>query len=452
MTQSSDIAQPQPNSPEVSLKGQCAVVVLFSYYASDPRPRREAETLQQAGMDVEVICLREDSSEPTREVINGVRVFRLPIARRRDGKLTYILQYTAFFIAALCVVSARSLRTRYHLVHAHNMPDFLVFTGILPRLRGAKIMLDLHDPMPELLRTIYGVPENSFMVKYLKLVEKSSIAFADIVLTPNIAFRNLFISRGCPPEKIHIIMNSPRSDIFKENSEPPYSRLTGNNGQIPTGEGTPSSPALSATNDNHALEADAISSPALPPPSDRPFILMYHGLLVERHGLDLAIRAVDQVRKRIPNVRLDLYGKPTSYMEQMKKLIQQLGLESVVHFYGWISQEEIARRIQQIDLGLIPNRVTCFTQINMPTRIFEYLAERKPVIVPNTKGIRDYFDENNMLFFEPENIDSLSRKIYWVHEHREDVIAFIQKAHSVYEKHEWKFEERRFIKLAQQVA
>ena len=37
---------------------------MYSYYATDPRPKREAESLARAGMEVDVICLRRDSSEP----------------------------------------------------------------------------------------------------------------------------------------------------------------------------------------------------------------------------------------------------------------------------------------------------------------------------------------------------------------------------------------------------
>ena len=44
------------------------------------------------------------------------------------------------------------------------MPDVLVFGAIVPKLLGAKIILDLHDPMPELMQTIFKLPEDSFSV------------------------------------------------------------------------------------------------------------------------------------------------------------------------------------------------------------------------------------------------------------------------------------------------
>ena len=197
-----------------ALKPKRAAVILYSYYASDPRPRREAEALAGSGMEVDVLCLREDVSARRRESIDGVNVFRAPLRRRRTSKTTYIFQYGVFFLYSMWFLSTRSLRRRYDLVHVHNMPDFLVFSPLLPRLQGAKIILDLHDPMSEVFQSIYGLPKEAFFVRLLNRMEGASIAFADLVLTPNIAFKELFESRGASADKIEIVMNSPKEDIF----------------------------------------------------------------------------------------------------------------------------------------------------------------------------------------------------------------------------------------------
>ena len=60
---------------------------------------------------------------------------------------------------------------------------------------------------------------------------------------------------------------------------------------------------------------------------------------------------------------------------------------------------EIVAAIGDCDLGIIPNHRNIFTEINTPTRIFEYLALAKPVIAPKTQGIQDYFgDDRSDLF------------------------------------------------------
>jgi len=406
--QASPRADVAPPVAKTRLPGRRAAIVLYSNYATDPRPRREAEALQRAGMEVEVLCLRSGLAEPRRQTLNGVEVLQLPLKRRRAGKLVYILQYTWFLFCAFCVLSVRNFRRRYHLVHVHNMPDFLVFSALVPRLTGAKVILDLHDPMPELFCSIYNLPEEHFFVRWLKQMERRSTGFADLVLTPNFAFKELFASRSCPPEKIEMVMNSPETTIFDPRKFPHV------NGR---------------------------------PVKDKPFVLMYHGLIVERHGLDLAIQAVARLRARLPGLRLHMYGETTDYSLKMEALIRELGLEDVVFAHGFKPLEEIARDISQIDLGVIPNRLSSFTRINFPTRIFEYLAMHKPVLVPVTKGISDYFTPEEILFFEPGDIENLAARIEWAYQHPVEVQGLMERGRKVYERHCWTMEEDKLVGL-----
>src|SRR5882724_7039668 len=372
---------PNGRKKNLPLKKVSAAVVLYSYYASDPRPRREAEALKRAGAQVDVICLRKNNSEPVREKLNGINVFRIPLKRRRAGKIVYIFQYACFLAASFLLLAFWSFKKRYKVVHVHNMPDFLVFAGLFPRWRGAKIILDLHDPMPELFQSIYGLRENHFIVRWLRKMEKISIKLADLVLTPNIAFKELFTARSCPPEKIQTVMNSPESAIFH-----PHATIH----------------RFSIGNRQSAIKNS--------------FTLMYQGLIVERHGLDLAIEAAAKLRPNIPGSTLHLFGDPTDYLGKILELAKRLDLENAVRFHGFKTLDEIARFISRTDLGIVPNRLSAFTQINFPTRIFEYLAMNKPVIVPSTRGIRDYFSDDEILFFEPDNAGDLAAKIQWAYE------------------------------------
>jgi len=390
---------------EKPLAGMSAAVVLYSYFATDPRPRREAEALARAGMNVDVLCLHRGGSAPWHENANGINVYHMPLRRRRASKLVYMLQYAWFLTCSFFFLSALGLKKRYRLVHVHNMPDFLVFSALLPRLRGAKVILDLHDPMPELFCSIYGLPEKHFIVGWLKKMERRSIGFADLVLTPNLAFKQLFTSRSCAPEKIEMVMNSPETTIFNPAKYPPAAR------------------------------------------PEKTFKLMYHGLLVERHGLDLAIRAVAQLRERIPGIQLHMYGEPTDYLKKIQELVRELALDGLVQAHGYKPLDGIARDISNIDLGLIPNRINSFTQINFPTRIFEYLAMHKPVLVPRTQGIGDYFGEDEILFFEGGSVEDLAAKIEWAWRHPAELQAVMEKGRAVYQKNSWDAEEHRLVSL-----
>jgi glycosyltransferase involved in cell wall biosynthesis len=400
----------KPALPEAN-----TAVVLYSYYASDPRPRREAEALCAAGAAVDVICLRKDSSEPAYENIRGVNVHRIPLKRRRAGKLTYIFQYAWFLAASFCLLALWSFKKRYRLVHIHNMPDFLVFSRLVPRLRGAKIILDLHDPMPELFRSIYHLQADHFVVRWLQKMERKSISFADLVLTPNVAFRELFKSRSCPPTKIRTVMNSPEEAIF-----------CAQNG-------------AGANGDDHS------KPPVCQTNGRKSFRLMYHGLIVERHGLDLAVEALARVKNKVPGISLHLYGEHTEYLDKIFELARQLNLGDSIQFHGFEALDEIARDISKIDVGIVPNRLTVFTQINFPTRIFEYLAMNKPVIVPRTRGISDYFNEDDILYFDPDNVNDLASRIEWAYEHPSELRRVTENGRRVYEKNRWELEQEKFL-------
>ncbi len=94
------------------------------------------------------------------------------------------------------------------------MPDILVLSAMVPKALGAKVVLDLHDPMPELMMTIFNLDKSSRSVRLIRSVEKWSIARADSVLTVNLAMKKLISSRSCRPEKIGVVMNSPDGQIF----------------------------------------------------------------------------------------------------------------------------------------------------------------------------------------------------------------------------------------------
>jgi glycosyltransferase involved in cell wall biosynthesis len=168
---------------------------------------------------------------------------------------------------------------------------------------------------------------------------------------------------------------------------------------------------------------------------------------VERHGLDLAIQAVARLKSRIPGLQLHMYGEPTDYSKRMMELVRKLKLEGVVFAHGFKPLEEIARDISQIDLGVIPNRLSSFTQINFPTRIFEYLAMHKPVMVPVTKGISDYFKADEILYFEAGSVEDLAGKIEWAYEHPADVQALMERGRKIYERHCWNLEEDKLVGL-----
>jgi glycosyltransferase involved in cell wall biosynthesis len=401
--------QPIPVPPfktGMMLAGKRTGMVVFSSYPADPRPRRAAETLLKEGMDVDLICEWEERF-PKRERLDRLAIIRIPIKHHRGGVLSYGYQYSAFILSSAAILAWRSLRGRYDLVYVHNMPDILVLCAMIPKIFGAKVILDQHDPMPELMRTIFNLDEKSLGVRVIRRLEKWSIARADLVITVNVACKRIFSTRSCRAEKIGVVMNSPDEEIF------PFRA--------------------------------AASYPARSP--QQPFVIMYHGSLVERNGLELAVDALARIRGRIPMAELRVYGRRTPYLEKVMKKVEGLGLEGGVRYLGEKKLEELVKEIETCDLGVIPNQRNTFTDINTPTRIFEYLALGKPVIAPSTPGIQDYFDPESLLFFESGDSEDLGKRIVYAESHPDELLSIAEQGQRVYLAHRWQQERETLVGL-----
>jgi glycosyltransferase involved in cell wall biosynthesis len=390
------------------LFGKRVGMVTFSCYPSDPRPRRALNALRDQGMSVDLICLSHEGGA-SRESTAGLDVLRVPIQHKRGGIFSYVWNYWAFIFRCTVILAARSVHRRYDLIYVHNMPDFLVACGIFPKLLGARVILDQHDPMPELMKTIFSLRDESVSVRLMKWLEKWSIARANAVVTVNIACKRIFASRSCRPEKVTVVMNAPDGELFP----------------------------FRAAEDSRRRDSG----------TDRRFVIMYHGSLVKRNGLDLAVEALALVRRRIPTAELQIYGNSTSFLEQVMEQVRSLGLEHAVRYLGPRRLEDLADAIDGCDVGVIPNHRIAFTDINTPTRIFEYLAGGKPVIAPRTAGIEDYFDPDSLVFFDCGDVAELALKIEHVFARSAEALETTRRGQEIYLAHTWNEERRGLMNL-----
>ena len=381
-------------------------MVTFSSYPGDPRPRRAVDALVREGVKVDLVCLQTEGA-PRRETLDGIDVLRIPLKNRRGGRLAYAYQYGTFILMSSLIFAWRSLTRGYDLVYVHNMPDILVLCSLVPKALGAKVVLDLHDPMPELMMTIFKLEQDSPSVRLITRIEKWSIARTNLVLTVNVACKRIFASRSCPAEKIGVVMNSPDGEIFPfraASSHPPANQVR-----------------------------------------NKPFVIMYHGSLVERNGLDLAVEALAAVRAKIPSAELRIYGHSTPFLERVMDTARKNNLDEAVRYLGPKRLEELVLEIEACDVGVIPNQRNSFTEINTPTRIFEYLAFGKAVIAPSTPGIQDYFNKESLLFFEPGNSADLGQQIEYAFSHPSEVLDIVRRGQEVYLEHTWDRERQTLL-------
>jgi glycosyltransferase involved in cell wall biosynthesis len=389
----------------VSGRGRRACIVVHGALAVDPRVRREAAALIADNWAVDILCLR-DGDEAAPETLPGARVYHLPIERHRgSGTAVYLLEYATFFLLAGALLSWLSLWRRYKLVQAHNVPDCLVFCALLPRLFGARVVLDIRDPLPDLYASKFGGSQRHPLVWVARRIEKASVAYADHVLTPGEPSRQRIIGRGADPAKVTNVLNSADPRLFPQRPPPARSEAC----------------------------------------AER-FTLVYHGGLFKRYGLDLAIQAVQQLRQEIPGLRLRIagYGEEAAALQ---RLVDELDLTERVEFAGWIPPAEIAAFTADADLGIVPYRQDSFTDLIYPTKAFEYMAMGIPVIMSSLAGIVELFPTLPDLFFPPDNVDELACLIRALYRDPQRLERLNQAAQRLYAPLDWSSQQERYLQL-----
>src|SRR5580704_5997062 len=168
----------------------------YTFYELDSRVRQYARALVERGDEVDFIGLRKES-QTAQDIVEGVQIFRIQGREYGEkGRISYLFKLLRFLAGSSLLLSRKHFRKHYDLIHIHSVPDFLVFAAWLPRLTGAKVVLDIHDVVPEFYATKFNAPPGSRMFQSLLLLEKLCAAFANHVIIANDVWRDKLMSRA----------------------------------------------------------------------------------------------------------------------------------------------------------------------------------------------------------------------------------------------------------------
>ena len=382
--------------------------ITFDFYPFDPRVRRLAEAAADAGDAVDVICIRQPE-EKRSEVYHHVRIYRVPMGRGFGRSLPMtIFSWLWFMLLAGATVSWLHLKRGYDVIHVHNMPDFLVFAALFPRIFGAKVILDVQDVSPELMSAKAKGRLRKLVTRLEIWQERVSTLFVQHVVTVGWPFEELLLRRGVPREKLSILLNSADPKMFPASRRQPPPLATAQEGE--------------------------------------PLILMYHGTLAHRTGLDVAIRAFAQARQVVPNLRFDIKGRGES-IPALKQLVEELGVGNAVVFSDPCPSDEIVDFVAHGDIGIIPYRVDGFEELVLPTKAYEFAWMQRPMIASETRGIRSMFRAESMVLCEPDNPQAFAEAIIDLAQHPEKRAALVANASADYLPYRWETMAERYQQL-----
>src|SRR5438874_1294372 len=185
-------------------------MIAYTTYSTDARVRREAETVAAlTPYRVSVLVLRE-RAEPRTYLLDGVEVKELDIPKYRGkSALQYLLSYVRFLMLAFFECTVSLWKSPPDLIHIHNMPNFLIFAAILPRLFGRKIILDIHDTLIETYSTKFTGVWSRVLRAVLAVEEFVCCKLASRIVCVNSMQRQALVNRGLPDRKLTVVMNLP---------------------------------------------------------------------------------------------------------------------------------------------------------------------------------------------------------------------------------------------------
>ncbi|MGA8762908.1 MAG: glycosyltransferase, partial [Candidatus Sulfotelmatobacter sp.] len=268
-------------------------MVAYTPYEADNRVRRYAETLAKRGDQVDVIAISGANFKQPESEINGVTVYRVQHREHDErSKWTYAWRLLRFLVRSSAELTRLHKRNRYDVIHIHNMPDFLVFAAWYPKLTGTKLILDIHDVVPELFANKFRTRLKSAYVGLLKATEKLSARFANHVIVSNHLWYDTVVARSVPEGKCSVFINHVDPEMFSRRARTR---------------------------------------------TDGKFIVLFPGSLQWHQGLDIAIRAFAYVKTKVANAEFHIYcGAGGDQQVELKQLVRQLGLEESVKFNGGV--------------------------------------------------------------------------------------------------------------------
>lgn len=361
------------------------LMLLENHFPEDVRVRQEAYKLTEAGYQVTVIAQFSEKGQKTKEVINGVTVYRIPLVTffkkstkirnknlvslplklllRTRAALGYLFEYIYFTSACFLLSFYVLFKEGFHVIHLHNPPNSPFIVGAFFRLFGKKFVFDHHDLAPEMY--LSRVKANDGLIyRALMMEEKLCLRSANMVIATNESYRNIDIERGKKdPDSVYVVRNGP--DLTHKIFQP------------------------------------------VPPDKDlkkmKKSILVYIGVMGPQDGVDYLVRAMKHLVFDLG--RTDFYcliiGKGEE-VEYLKQLSSELGLDDYIWFTGFIPKSDLIRYVSTADICLDPNPSSPANDHSTWVKVLEYMVFGKPVVSFDLKETR-FTAEEAAVYVKPND-------------------------------------------------
>ncbi len=308
------------------------------------------------------------------ERIDGIRVLRTWMyLTANEGFLRRTLNYVLF---AATAVLASFRAERPDVVVATSPQFFCGLAGaVVAALKRRPFVLEVRDLWPDSIVQL-GQLHSRRVVGLLEALESWLYRRAAGIVVNTRSFIDHIAARGIPRDRIELVHNGIDSQTFRP--RPPDGELR----RV------------------HGLEGR--------------FVAAYMGTLGLAHGLMTVVEAAERLRER-EDVLLLLLGDGAD-RGRLEAEITRRGLRNV-RLLGLRPRAEMPAWIASVDVTLVLLRDLPVFETVIPSKIFEFLAQERPVILAARGEIRRLVEEAKAgLVIDPENAEQLATAVLEVRE------------------------------------
>jgi glycosyltransferase involved in cell wall biosynthesis len=305
-----------------------------------------------------------------KEEIDGITVVRVwSFLASNSGFFFRIINYISSMVMMVCYVLFSGLN--YDRLIATSPQFFTGWAGvIISRYKKEPFILEIRDIWPESIVSV-GAMKKSVIIRLLEKMEIFMYQKAGHIITVGNGYCQNIIEKGIAPEKISIITNGVDIEVFD-----PKKYILSQNEKL--------------RSYSHHID-------------HKTFICSYIGTIGMAHGLEVVIRAAQELKKRSnSNIVFLIVGDGAC-----KNTIEQKAIAaslSTVHFMGLVPKEYVPELIAVSDASLIHLRKSSlFTKV-IPSKIFESMAMNVPIIMGVEGDVRNIVLEAHAgEVMDPEN-------------------------------------------------
>ena len=369
------------------------IVFLTQYFppevgAPQNRISHLASTFKENGADVTVLTAMPNYPEMVvhqeyrgkwfcREDIDGLKVLRSRIFVKGSRKNLFfrLLAYFSFVITSLVLGIVKL--NRFDFIFCESPPLFLGISAyVLNSIRGGKLILNVSDLMPESAERL-GLVSNKLLLSASYKLEEFLYRHSFLVSgqTQGIV-RN--ISSRFPKLSVYWLKNGVDLSFFR---------------------------AESVDSDWRTMNGY----------STKDFILLYAGIVGYPQGLDVILRAAARLKNQ-PDIKFAIVGSGP-VKEELIGMKERFELGNVC-FFDAQPKQRMPDIISACDAGIIPLRKVDLFKGAVPSKAFEYLAMRKPILLGVEGEAKELLIEEGKcgLSFEPDNDEDLYNSIMKAYE------------------------------------